>query len=456
MKTISLITAIALVSALAFYTLAPKSTEYSAVGSTVTQTDFDKMMPKSSKSSKSTNKMSATAHLDSIVLGAGCFWGAEKRYQAIPGVVDAISGYADGKNVGANYREITQRKNKFNADNHAEVVKVMFNSSMVSLETILQNYYEGHDPTQLNRQGNDVGTQYRSTILTNNKQQNEVVLKVTAQYQKLLTDSGYGKVETKISSLTEFFEAEQYHQDYLVKNPNGYCPDHSTGVKFNADANKATLANQKIDNSSLLKGKHIVVIESENYCPYCEKFKENVVNDYKGSIAINFRLANQLEGLTIKTETWATPTILFIQDGDEVFGRQGYMSPENFYKALGVFKLGQSEAFNVAFDEGTDGRFCKEYEIFKNTPDGVFIDKLSGVPLFDTRDRFNSDSGWLSFTKAVEGSVIEKPDNRYGMVRTEIRSKTSGIHLGHVFDDGPNGQPRFCINATVLEFRARS
>ncbi|MFT7008903.1 MAG: peptide methionine sulfoxide reductase msrA/msrB [Colwellia sp.] len=457
MKTISLITAIALVSVLAFYTLTPKSTEYSATGSAVAQTeiqtDFDKMMP---KSSKPTEKMSATAHLDSIVLGAGCFWGAEKRYQAIPGVVDAISGYADGKNVSATYREITQRKNKFNENNHAEVVKIIFNSSMVSLETILHSYYEGHDPTQLNRQGNDVGTQYRSTILTSNKQQNETALKVTAQYQKLLTDSGYGKIATKISSLTEFFEAEQYHQDYLVKNPNGYCPDHSTGIKFDAAANKATLANQKMDNSSLLKGKHIVVIESENYCPYCEKFKENVVNDYKGSIAINFRLASQLDGLTVKTETWATPTIIFIQDGEEVFGRQGYMSPENFYKALGVFKLGQSEAFNVAFDEGTDGRFCKEYEIFKNTPDGVFIDKLSGVPLFDTRDRFNSDSGWLSFTKAVEGSVIEKPDNRYGMVRTEIRSKTSGIHLGHVFPDGPNGQPRFCINATVLEFRARS
>jgi peptide methionine sulfoxide reductase msrA/msrB len=456
MKTISLITAIALVSALAFYTLTPKSIEYSAADSTVTQTEIqnniEKMMP---QSSKSTDKMSATAHLDSIVLGAGCFWGAEKRYQAIPGVVDAISGYADGKNVSATYREITQRKNKFNENNHAEVVKIIFNSSMVSLETILQHYYEGHNPTQLNRQGNDVGTQYRSTILTSNKQQNETALKVTAQYQKLLTDSGYGKIETKISSLTEFFEAEQYHQDYLVKNPNGYCPDHSTGIKFNAEANKATLANQKIDNSALLKGKHIVVIESENYCPYCEKFKENVVNDYKGSIAINFRLANQLEGLTIKTETWATPTIIFIQDGEEVFGRQGYMGPENFYKALGVFKLGQSEAFNVAFDEGTDGRFCKEYEIFKNTPDGVFIDKLSGVPLFDTRDRFNSGSGWLSFTKAVDGSIIEKPDNRYGMVRTEIRSKTSGIHLGHVFPDGPNGQPRFCINATVLEFRAR-
>lgn len=122
------------------------------------------------QSSKSTEKMSATAHLDSIVLGAGCFWGAEKRYQAIPGVVDAISGYADGKNVRATYREITQRKNKFNENKHAEVVKIIFNSSMVSLETILQHYYEGHDPTQLNRQGNDVGTQYRSTILTSNKQ----------------------------------------------------------------------------------------------------------------------------------------------------------------------------------------------------------------------------------------------------------------------------------------------
>jgi peptide methionine sulfoxide reductase msrA/msrB len=458
MKNITFITAIVLVSVFTFYTVAPKSTEYSAAVSSQinaqskTQSDIEKMMP---KSSESTDNMPATTHLQSIVLGAGCFWGAEKRYQAIPGVVDAISGYADGKNVSATYREITKRKHKNNVNNHAEVVKVIFNSAKVSLETILHSYYEGHNPTQLNRQGNDVGTQYRSTILTSNEQQNAIALKITAQYQTLLNDAGYGKIETKIRSLTEFFEAEQYHQDYLVKNPKGYCPDHSTGVKFTADKDKTKLVNQKIDNTPLLTGKHIVVIESENYCPYCEKFKKNVANDYKGTIAINFRLASQLKGLTIKTETWATPTILFIENGKEVFGKQGYMDPEYFYKALGAFKLGKSEAFNVAFNEGTDGRFCKEYEIFKNTPDGVFIDKLSGAPLFDTNDRFNSKSGWLSFTKAVDGSVIEKPDNRYGMVRTEIRSKTSGIHLGHVFPDGPNGQPRFCINATVLEFRAR-
>jgi len=122
---------------------------------------------------------------------------------------------------------------------------------------------------------------------------------------------------------------------------------------------------------------------------------------------------------------------------------------------LGKFKLGNTEAYDVAFNKGTDARFCKEYQIFKDTPDGVFIDKLSGEPLFDTKDRFVSRSGWLSFTKPVDGSVYELPDNSYGMKRTEIRSVSSDIHLGHVFDDGPNGMPRYCINATVLEFIER-
>ena len=122
---------------------------------------------------------------------------------------------------------------------------------------------------------------------------------------------------------------------------------------------------------------------------------------------------------------------------------------------MGYFQLGDSEAYRVAFEKGTDARFCKEYEIFKNTPDGVFVDKLSGAALFDTRDRFNSSTGWLSFTRPIKDSVYSKPDNSYGMRRTEIRSVTSDIHLGHVFSDGPNGMPRYCINATVLEFRAR-
>ena len=167
-------------------------------------------------------------------------------------------------------------------------------------------------------------------------------------------------------------------------------------------------------------------------------------------------MASQLQGLEIKSPTWATPTILFLENGVEAFGYQGYLSPKEFYEALGYFKLGDSEAYKVAFQQGTDARFCKEYEIFKNTPDGIFIDKLSGAPLFDTRDRFISPTGWLSFTAPIPNSTYEIPDNSYGMKRTEVKSLSSDIHLGHVFDDGPNGMPRYCINATVLEFIARN
>ena len=392
----------------------------------------------------------STSHLERIVLGSGCFWGAEKGYEALPGVVDAVSGYADGYGVRPSYREITKYINKFNPNNHAEVVEVTYNKNIISTKDLLEHYFESHDPTQLNQQGNDIGTQYRSIILYTNKEQQRTAEKLIFEYQQLLTNSGYGQIATVVKSLDEFFRAETYHQDYIAKNPNGYCPDHSTGIKFAKDN-----PIERKDNSELLKGKNIVVIEPQGYCPYCEKFKALVVENYQGSIPIHFRLALQLDSLQIDTPTWATPTIIFLEEGKEIFAHQGYMSPKEFYKALGFFKLGDSEAYEVAFEDGTDARFCKEYEIFKNTPDGVFVDKLSGAPLFDTRDRFNSGTGWLSFTKPVDGSVYRKADNSYGMRRIEIRSKTSDIHLGHVFPDGPNGLPRYCINATVLEFKNR-
>jgi len=393
----------------------------------------------------------ATIHSEKIVLGSGCFWGAEKGYEALPGVIDAVSGYADGRGIRPTYREITKLRNKFNANNHAEVVEVTYNKNIISTEKLLMHYFESHDPTQINRQGNDIGTQYRSIILYTNEEQRKIIERVIQTFQQLLLNAGYGLIATSVKPIEKFFKAEDYHQDYIAKNPNGYCPDHSTGVKF-TQTNEVPL----IDNSLLLTGKKILVIQAEGFCPYCEKFNVNVVNNYDGDIPVFNRFANQLDGLEIDSPTWATPTIIFLNNGKEVFSHQGYLNPKEFYQALGFFKLGDSEAYRVAFEKGTDARFCKEYEIFKNTPDGIFVDKLSGAPLFDTRDRFNSATGWLSFTKPIEGSVYSKPDNSYGMRRTEIRSVTSDIHLGHVFSDGPNGMPRYCINATVLEFKKRS
>ena len=390
-----------------------------------------------------------TNHIQTIHLGSGCFWGAEKGYEALEGVEDAVSGYADGYGIKPTYREITKYTNKYKRNNFAEVVKVTFNKEVISLRSLLEHFYESHDPTQLNRQGNDIGTQYRSTILYTKPSQKKVIDETTNEFQKLLSDEGYGEIKTLIKSLDKFHDAEEYHQDYIKKNPNGYCPDHSTGVAFNK------IETPTIDNSFLLSGKYVLVIDSQDYCPYCENFKKDVANDYQGSIPMVYRTAIELSGLDIQTPTWATPTIVFLENGSELFSYQGYMEPELFYKALGKFKLGDTEAYDVAFNQGTDARFCKEYQIFKNTPDGIFVDKLSGAPLFDTRDRFVSRSGWLSFTAPVPNSTYELPDNSYGMKRTEVKSKSSNIHLGHVFDDGPNGMPRYCNNATVLEFIAR-
>ncbi|MDA8621753.1 peptide-methionine (S)-S-oxide reductase MsrA [Psychrosphaera sp.] len=400
----------------------------------------------------------ATIQHQTLVLGLGCFWGAEKRFEALPGVINVLSGYADGRGLKPTYREITKLKQKFNDDNFAEVIRIEYNQSAITTDTLIKLFYEMHDPTQKNRQGNDIGTQYRSTILYNSKQQADIATRLTATFQQRLNDKGKGLIQTQIKPLDKFYPAEDYHQDYIAKNPNGYCPDHSTGVTFEDSpllAKKMTAPPAKVDNSNLLIGKQIVVIDAPN-CPYCERFKEDVTNDYAGDIPLHFRLASQLDGLTISSPTFGTPTILFMEDGKERLGHMGYMTADSFYKALGAFKLGDTEAYKVAFGKGTDNRFCKAYDKFKNTPPGVFIDSLSGAPLFDTSDRFNSGTGWLSFHRAVEGSVTYHEDNSFGMERTEVRAKITGIHLGHVFNDGPNGGKRYCINATVLDFVPRT
>ena len=154
----------------------------------------------------------ATIHSEKIILGSGCFWGAEKGYESLPGVIDAVSGYADGDGVQPTYREITKLKHKFNPNNHAEVVEVTYNTNIISTADLLMHYFESHDPTQLNRQGNDVGTQYRSIILYSNEDQRLVIQEIGSAYQALLSDAGYGKLTTVIKPITKFYKAENYHQ----------------------------------------------------------------------------------------------------------------------------------------------------------------------------------------------------------------------------------------------------
>lgn len=387
----------------------------------------------------------------SIVFAAGCFWGVEKFYDNFNGVIKAESGYAGGNYPNPTYKKVLKYRSTKDGSqivNYTEAVKVTFDNKKVDAKTLIESFWELHDPTTLNRQGNDVGNNYRSAIFYTNEYQREIAYSTEDRYQKLLYKNGFGEIKTDIKPLKNFYLAESYHQDYLAKNPHGYCPNHRTGVKFKKNSIQK-------DVIMPLGGKEIIVIKSEGYCPYCEKFEMQVGEDYKGSIPMRTVLASSLKGFSLTTKLYATPTILFIEDAKEIFANVGYMNAKEFYKALGAFKLGStSEGYGVAFKEGTDGRFCKAYDIFKHTPDGVFVDKVSGETLFDTRDRFNSGTGWLSFYKAVNGSTIEKEDNSYGMKRVEIVAKKSGIHLGHVFPLS-NGKRRFCINATVLEFIPR-
>ena len=412
-----------------------------------------------------------------IFFAAGCFWGVEKNFEGIEGVVDVVSGYSGGsyedptyedvlknrriqsegflsvlKNIGLSDEE--KAKNKNALINHTETVKVVYDTSQVSTEDLVKNFWEIHDPTQLDRQGNDVGNNYRSAIYWTNEDQKNIAIETGREYQQLLNSKGYGEIVTEMTALEKFWPAENYHQDYLLRNPNGYCPDHSTGIKFTELASNEQFG-QDIEP---LGGKEIIVIgpEVEGTCLFCLEFERKVTSKYQGTIPLRSTPASALNGFEIESRTWATPTIIFIEDGREIWAHQGIMSSEEFYRALGDFKLGEgSEPHKVAFNEGTDKRFCVQYQIFKDTPEGIFVDKLSGRPLFDTAYRFDSKSGWLSFTQPVNNEVYEIVDNSYGMTRTEIRSVSSDIHLGHVFNDGPNGLPRYCINATVLEFIPR-
>jgi peptide-methionine (S)-S-oxide reductase len=165
------------------------------------------------------------AGFESAVFGLGCFWGAERKFWETAGVYSTAVGYAGGFTPNATYEEACS-----GLTGHSEVVLVVFDPSVVSFEQLLKLFWESHNPTQGMRQGNDVGTQYRSAIYYTSDAQRAAVDTSMAMYQDRLAAAGFGDITTEIKPLGEFFYAEPYHQQYLAKNPNGYCGIGGTGV----------------------------------------------------------------------------------------------------------------------------------------------------------------------------------------------------------------------------------
>ncbi len=294
-----------------------------------------------------------------IYLAGGCFWGVEKLMQSIPGVIDAVSGYANGTDEqDADYKTVCTGKTGFR-----ETVRVTYDPNRVSLDQLLFVYFAVIDPTAVNQQGHDIGTQYQAGIYYADAEAQATVERIAA-IEKARTP-GFA---VEIGPLINFFLAEEYHQDYLDKNPGGYC--------------------------------HI---------PFA-------------------KIAQFSKG-TIDAGRYAKPDEESIRDS---------LTPEQYA---------------VTQQSATEHPFTSEY--YGNKQRGLYVDVVTGEPLFTSDDMYHSSCGWPSFTKPVESSVvIKREDVSHGMRRTEVRSRAGDSHLGHVFEgdpESPNGV-RYCINGASLRF----
>ena len=399
------------------------------------------------------------ANAESVVLGMGCFWGAEKRMAALSGVLDVESGYANG-DIPGNYEAVLAHERALHygraqGRNHAEVVKVTFDPARVTLSEVLARFWESHDPTQGDRQGNDIGSNYRSAIYIQNEMQLQTALKTRDVYQAALTAAGKGKVTTEIAPLTVYYSAEDYHQDYLKKNPNGYCGLGGTGVPYPgvavAGSKTAAADNKPLDGKSLNAQRQLVVFEAED-CAYCKQFKKEVLDHWRSDVAVVRTMnPNAPKGWLLEKPLFATPTIVLFEQGKEVSRYTGYNGDlKRFWHWLG-FQLLTPEQRKIAFEQGTEYPGTGSH-LDEKRP-GTFVDPITGAALFRSDTKFNSGTGWPSFFNPVPGSITLHEDTAHGMTRVEVRSASSGIHLGHVFDDGPPpSHKRYCINGNVLKF----
>lgn len=302
-----------------------------------------------------------------IFLAGGCFWGLEKYLEEIPGVIETEVGYANGDSVNPTYEEVCKLDIHF-----VEVVHVIYDTSLISLTELLEVYYMVIDPTSLNRQGNDVGEQYRTGIYYKDPLEESVIQESLHQLQE-----SYKKpLAVEVLPLQNYYTAEHYHQNYLDKNPRGYCHIDLGKIK-----------------------------EAKQYLKKVQKEKEKM----------------QKEGKKQRKED--------IKD-----------------------RLSKMQ-YDVTQKGATEPPFRNEY--WDHFEEGIYVDVVSGEPLFLSTDKFKSGCGWPSFSRPIqENEVIEKSDYSLGMKRIEVKSSSSQSHLGHVFDDGPtkSGGLRYCINSASLRF----
>ncbi|MSN96341.1 peptide-methionine (R)-S-oxide reductase MsrB [Campylobacter sp. FMV-PI01] len=287
-----------------------------------------------------------------IYLAGGCFWGVEGYFKKLDGVLKTDVGYANGNSNNTSYQILKDT-------NHAEALHLIYDEQKINLNDILRHFFRVIDPTSLNRQGNDIGTQYRTGIYTTDKKSLDIAKKFIEDEQKNYDK----KIVVEVEELRNFVIAEEYHQDYLDKNPGGYC---------HIDLNLANIP-----------------LEKKYKIPSKKELKEKL----------------------------------------------------------------SDISYSVTQENATEKPFSSEYDNFYEK--GIYVDVVSGEPLFSSTDKFDAGCGWPSFSKPINEKMIQtKKDFSHMMIRTEVRSSQANSHLGHVFNDGPKdkGGLRYCINGASLEF----
>lgn len=393
----------------------------------------------------------ASMQQESIVFGMGCFWGAQKRMAAIPGVINTLVGYAGGDFANPTYKTVLANEHHSQIRNHAEVVQVTFDVNTTNVEKILIAFWQNHDPTQSNRQGNDIGSNYRSAIYYTNETQLAIAEQTRNLYQTALNKHGYDSITTEIAPLKTFYPAEDYHQDYLLKNPHGYCGLGGTGVAFPNTSTSTLTTNHPLDSAQLNFNRQLVMFEVTD-CPFCKQFTRDILKNWQAAIPIAPTLSNQPPtNWTLSKSIFASPTVVLFENGQEMDRYTGYDgNPQRFWSWIGQHLL-TPEQRHIAYNAGTEPPFTGS--LLDQKQPGTYIDPVSGAPLFRSETKFNSGTGWPSFFDPIPNALIFHTDHSLGMKRTEVQSASSGIHLGHVFDDGPppTGR-RYCINSAALRF----
>jgi peptide-methionine (S)-S-oxide reductase len=301
------------------------------------------------------------------IFGLGCFWETERRFWQIDGVYTTAACYAGGFTPNPTYKEVCSGRT-----GHTEAVLVVFDPEKVTYRELLRVFWEAHDPTQGMRQGNDTGTQYRSAIYYAGDEQRKAAEETRDAYEEVLGRAGYGSITTEIAPAGPFYYAEDYHQQYLHKVPNGYCGLGGTGVS----------------------------------CPV---------------------------GLSMGATS------------DELL-----RTDEEWRKRL------STEQYSVLREAATERPFSGKY--VDTDEGGLYHCAACGNPLFDSRAKYHSGTGWPSFTETVSPEAVDLVEDRsHGMVRTEVRCARCHSHLGHVFDDGLReaGGQRWCMNSVALDLEQR-